>query len=549
MQIIWVTYGGVELVDGKLTSNIASLRYRLVIPAKALVAMGHSVSFRQITLNDYPGGLGAGLAGDVIIFSKLMTADMNMFDRLAKLTMDLLHAAKRSGASIVADICDHHFDRPQYGTFYGNLVREADLVVAGTPEMARIVCTQTTRPVLIVSDPYEGEGDLPEFQPPSRKAASLLGGLLRTAFSGGRIVPLELLWFGHGSNLRSLEGWLPDLLRLTAHYKVHLHIVSSAQAGFAELCERFNEEFSPACTLRFSPWSAATTWRALHECDMVVIPSVLNDLSSFVKSPNRLIESLWAGRFVCANPVPAYQEFSKYAWVGDDIVQGIVWAVDHPGEVVRRIDAGRAYIAQRYSPEAIAKQWETAFIAARAGSETPAQLDKFVKLNLGCGNKLLPGYINVDIAESRGEGRPDVVCDLRRLTSFADASADEVLSVHVVEHFWRWEAVEVIKEWVRVLKPGGKMILECPNLLSACEEFIRNPDERAGPGMEGQRTMWVFYGDPAWKDPLMVHRWGYTPRSLAMLMEEAGLANIRQEPAEFKLREPRDMRVVGEKPL
>jgi hypothetical protein len=46
----------------------------------------------------------------------------------------------------------------------------------------------------------------------------------------------------------------------------------------------------------------------------------------------------------------------------------------------------------------------------------------------------------------------------------------------------------------------------------------------------------------------MVHRWGYTPQSLATLMAEAGLANIRQEPAQFKLREPRDMRIVGEKP-
>jgi hypothetical protein len=58
----------------------------------------------------------------------------------------------------------------------------------------------------------------------------------------------------------------------------------------------------------------------------------------------------------------------------------------------------------------------------------------------------------------------------------------------------------------------------------------------------------VFYGDPSWRDPLMVHRWGYTPRSLAAVMAEAGLVNIRQEPAQFKLREPRDMRVVGEKP-
>jgi hypothetical protein len=32
-------------------------------------------------------------------------------------------------------------------------------------------------------------------------------------------------------------------------------------------------------------------------------------------------------------------------------------------------------------------------------------------------------------------------------------------------------------------------------------------------------------------------------------MSEAGLENLRQEPAQFKLREPRDMRIVGEKPL
>lgn len=170
------------------------------------------------------------------------------------------------------------------------------------------------------------------------------------------------------------------------------------------------------------------------------------------------------------------------------------------------------------------------------------------KLNLGCGDKILPGYVNVDVAESRRGLRPDVLCDLRKLTSFEDNTADEILSVHVVEHFWRWEVVDILKEWTRVLKPGGTMFLECPNLLSACYELLQNPDVNAGPGQEGQRSMWVFYGDPSWKDPLMIHRWGYTPRSLAQVMHEAGLVNLRQEPAQFKLREPRDMRIVGEKP-
>ncbi len=142
---------------------------------------------------------------------------------------------------------------------------------------------------------------------------------------------------------------------------------------------------------------------------------------------------------------------------------------------------------------------------------------------------------------------PDVLCDLHKLEPFEDNAVDEILSVHVIEHFWRWEVLEIVKEWTRVLRPGGKMILECPNLITACEELLRNPESASHQGVAGQKTMWVLYGDPAWQDPLMVHRWGYTPASLAQLMAEAGLVNIRQEPAQFKMKEQRDMRIVGEK--
>ena len=168
-----------------------------------------------------------------------------------------------------------------------------------------------------------------------------------------------------------------------------------------------------------------------------------------------------------------------------------------------------------------------------------------IKLNLGCGDKILPGYTNIDLVDERAGNQPDIVCDIRDLT-LPDNYADEVLTVHVIEHFYYWEAEDVLKEWVRVLKPGGAMIIECPNLLTACQRVLENP-QSIGPGPEGQQTMWVLYGDPAWKDPLMCHRWLYTPETLADLMVKCGLERIQRHPAQYKMRDPRDMRLVGYK--
>lgn len=171
-----------------------------------------------------------------------------------------------------------------------------------------------------------------------------------------------------------------------------------------------------------------------------------------------------------------------------------------------------------------------------------------MKLNLGCGDKLLPGYINVDAATSRAGKTPDLIADLRDLKKLKTAIADEILAIHVIEHFYYWEVVSLLEGWRRVLKPGGKLILECPNLLFACQMIVQDPGLRSRSGKEGQMSMWPLYGDPSWRDPLMCHKWGYTPQSLMDVLEQAGFVEACQEPAQFKLREPRDMRITAINP-
>lgn len=212
---------------------------------------------------------------------------------------------------------------------------------------------------------------------------------------------------------------------------------------------------------------------------------------------------------------------------------------EHVLRLLRGLLAGRPAASPAHSP---------ANSPGHKARWTPPPRDGKVRLNLGCGDKVLPGYVNVDAAPSRKGQVPDVLGDLRRLP-FPPGHADEILAVHVIEHFHPWETVDLLAHWRRVLKPRGRLVLECPNLLAAARLLVEQPGRAArAEGKDGQLAMWPLYGDPSWRDPLMCHRWGYTPETLIDLLERCGFANVRQEKAQFKQREPRDMRVTGEAP-
>ena len=168
-----------------------------------------------------------------------------------------------------------------------------------------------------------------------------------------------------------------------------------------------------------------------------------------------------------------------------------------------------------------------------------------MKLNIGCGDKILDGYVNVDVVDERAGNKPDVNCDVRTLESFPEECADEILAVHLIEHFYNWEVQDLLEVWYNTLKPGGTLILETPSLQEACRLIALEPSLIV---QNPQRTMWPLYGDPQHKDPLMCHKWLYTPQTLAYELNQAGFVSIEMKPAQFKLREPRDFRLVGYKP-
>ncbi len=331
MKVTYLSFGQIYTEPGgRLTSDTASTRYRVLLPAEYLAGKGHQVQVVSTNEAFWRDGSYTKIAGDAVVFGK-------SFDgRNEQLAAALRRAARR----VHFDICDNHFDHPQFGGHFRRMIDLADAVVASTLAMAEIVRSSCGRESCLIGDPVENTQGTARFEP---------------ATPGAR-----LLWFGHPVNLDTLLAVVADLQRAARQHPLELTVVSAAVPGLADEVERWNRAAGTGFRARFVSWSKAELGRQLAECDTVIIPSSASSTKG-VKSPNRLTESIWAGRLAIAYPVPSYMEFAAYAEIATDIAASLLAALDTPAGYTARIAAGQDYVAKHYSTRAIGDRWEELF--------------------------------------------------------------------------------------------------------------------------------------------------------------------------------------------
>ena len=82
------------------------------------------------------------------------------------------------------------------------------------------------------------------------------------------------------------------------------------------------------------------------------------------------------------------------------------------------------------------------------------------KLHLGCGRRFIPGFIHVDLDDFP---HIDYRHDVRSLPMFPDNTVKLIYACHVLEYFDRVEVTDVLREWRRVLAPGGTLRVAVPD--------------------------------------------------------------------------------------
>ncbi|MBS1869523.1 MAG: methyltransferase domain-containing protein [Actinobacteria bacterium] len=135
---------------------------------------------------------------------------------------------------------------------------------------------------------------------------------------------------------------------------------------------------------------------------------------------------------------------------------------------------------------------------------------------------------------------PDVVASITDMTPVPTDAVDAVFSHHNIEHVFAHEVPLVFGEFLRVLRPGGEVVIATPDLQSVARAIAAGRlEERLYTGPAGDiAALDVVYGfraEIASGREYMAHRTGFTVRTLTRRLSQAGFVALRVGVHEFAL--------------
>jgi predicted SAM-dependent methyltransferase len=202
---------------------------------------------------------------------------------------------------------------------------------------------------------------------------------------------------------------------------------------------------------------------------------------------------------------------------------------------------------QAMKAPATAEQPADASVSEAADSISGAD-PEFTVLNIGSGyplRQMLPAAfqgpqwreLRHDIEAQAG---PDIVCPMTDLSPVAAGSVDAVWSSHNLIHLYRHEVPRALAEFLRVLRPGGLLLVSVLDLRRVCEYIAAGAldDEvyRAPSGPITPLDMLFGHVDSIGQGAAyMAHRSGFTSTTLGHLLVAAGFVGVEVSQADFDL--------------
>lgn len=148
---------------------------------------------------------------------------------------------------------------------------------------------------------------------------------------------------------------------------------------------------------------------------------------------------------------------------------------------------------------------------------TKDNFDSAKYLNIGCGNVRYPDTINMDVADNSMTD-VDVIGNVMDIP-FEDERFEGVIFSHVLEHVYKKEHRRALLEIRRVLKPGGRLYIEVPDLEISMQNYLEN--------YQGRKEYWYqcIFGRGMYQSDYHVS--GVSEQYLTDLLFELGFGNLQ----------------------
>lgn len=173
----------------------------------------------------------------------------------------------------------------------------------------------------------------------------------------------------------------------------------------------------------------------------------------------------------------------------------------------------------------------TIFNLKRLDKQLKERNMKVVKLHIGCGTIYKDGWLNIDNNSYGNIQKLDLHLDLREALPFKDNFADYIYNEHFLEHLTVEEGQAAIKEFMRVLKPGGVLRIAMPDLKDAIDAYL-NENWKKDEGYQ-KFLKWAGLDFARTRAELLNinfrwwgHKWYYDKEELERRLRDAGCTNI-----------------------